>query len=133
MWAGRWQRPVASVRAFGFGTCVARSVAAPRAEAAGLELLVAGYAVTAAWTLRRALRLKGEERDRLLPVAVVAAAALLLIAAAALDPHSRPFAGDRPWVLAAWAAVGLAIPCAVAVSVITRAYVRHLPADGLPG
>ena len=117
---GALARPVAVARALGFGTCALAtgSATASRAEVAGLTLLGAGYAITAGWALRRVLRLEGEERARLLPVAVVTAVGLVWVAAATLDPHTRPFSGDRPWVLAAWVAVGLGIPIAVTVSVI---------------
>jgi FkbM family methyltransferase len=114
---GASTRPGASVRDLGLGNCAGGGI--PRAQTAGVAVLVAGYFITVGLMLLRVPRLKGRERPQLLPVAITAAAVgLLLAAAAVIEPWARPFSGDAPWVVASWVVAGLAIPLAVTVSVI---------------
>ena len=114
---GALAHPAASARSLGLSLCAGGGT--PTSQIAAIALLGAGFIVATAVSLWRVVRLHDAERRQLMPVAAIAAVeVLLLVGAVFIEPWARPYAGDAPWVVAAWVGAGLGLPVAVAVSVI---------------
>ncbi len=86
---------------------------------AGCGLIGVGYMLSVAALWRRRRLVSGRDRSQLGPVATTALTVAVAIAAAVSAASLlHPAAGASAWIVASWILAGLAIPIAVAVSIV---------------